>query len=112
MILPCKCGKLAIWWYMTDEISDVFCDDCVPRGCGCNVLDEKTGEPERDEKGRLKPCCEWAKEPWGVPDGFEEDWVRHWGSSSEQDEDEVEWTQLRPGVRSTTEGRREEPNNG
>jgi len=36
----CKCGKMAVWCYMPgygDNSSSYHCDDCVPRGCSCNV---------------------------------------------------------------------------
>lgn len=74
---------------------DFYCDDCVPRGCSCNVfsLDEfpidgtseknyifwnkaltefthgKTDESayyeEVDEKGRRFPCCEFSYDEEG-----------------------------------------------
>ncbi len=35
----CSCGKKATWCYMpgTDDGNNCFCDDCVPRGCTCNI---------------------------------------------------------------------------
>ena len=40
----CKCNKKdAVWFYIPgfDDGKDFFCDDCVPRGCGCNVYSLK-----------------------------------------------------------------------
>lgn len=34
------------------------CDDCVPRGCSCNINHE-TGIEDMDPEGRLLPCCEY-----------------------------------------------------
>lgn len=30
-----RCGKKAQWMYMPN--SNFYCDDCVPRGCSCNI---------------------------------------------------------------------------
>jgi len=68
----CDCGKRAVWLYMpdTDEKggNDYYCDDCVPRGCSCN-LEPKDNNYENqspdnwyqplDDKGREFPCCEF-----------------------------------------------------
>ena len=52
-----KCGsKTAQWIYGPDGC--MMCDDCVPRGCSCNV-DDETGKECTDDKDRLYPCCEW-----------------------------------------------------
>lgn len=78
----CNCGKLGIWFYMP-SVSDpdwnpYCCDDCVPRGCSCNlglkegveeIFDEQgcvANPPEDydeilDEQGRKWPCCEWDR---------------------------------------------------
>ena len=33
----CECGKLATWDYMpSSKHYGYYCDECVPRGCGCN----------------------------------------------------------------------------
>ena len=45
--MKCKnCGiKEAIWMYMPEceiDFKDILCDDCVPRGCDCN-LEPKDG---------------------------------------------------------------------
>ena len=64
----CECGKTAVWMYMPGREEDVACDDCVPRGCSCNMepIDEnwENEDPDNwkeptDEKGRKYPCCEW-----------------------------------------------------
>lgn len=31
----CKCGKIATWCYLPKDT--LYCDDCVSRGCSCNV---------------------------------------------------------------------------
>lgn len=44
---------------MPDRDGDAFyCDDCVRRGCSCNT--DENGVEDRDEKGRLLPCCEYG----------------------------------------------------
>lgn len=68
-----KCGKKATWWYGPGDGN--ACDDCVPRGCSCN-LELKPGVKEidfgagntmddyyqpTDELGREWPCCEWMR---------------------------------------------------
>lgn len=78
----CDCGKPATWVYMPghENSSNLYCDDCVPRGCSCNQehtdykhsldlpsnskkykwIDKEEGiwEPV-DDQGRLYPCCEF-----------------------------------------------------
>lgn len=57
----CDCGKVADWFYVpthdAHEFNDYACDNCVPRGCSCNVGDD--GAQEADMFGRWAPCCEW-----------------------------------------------------
>ena len=55
-----KCDKFATWCYLPGNCTndDYSCDDHVPRGCSC-TLNEITGEPILDEKGRMLPCCEF-----------------------------------------------------
>ena len=85
--IKCKCGKIAVWCYMPGEKDCFCCDDCVPRGCSCNielkdelVTDDLTQEQyeelykdknnlveQRDDKNRKRPCCEW----WYDEEGFE-----------------------------------------
>jgi hypothetical protein len=85
-----KCGALAQWRYAPSGPRMDYCDDCVPRGCSCNVIDhtlpaetiidppDANGvelvwtdyggvEPEqhRDGRGRLLPCCEFEFDRWG-----------------------------------------------
>lgn len=82
----CACGKMAVWAYAPAGSEDYCCDECVPRGCSCNVR-LKSGKIEvynelteqvinrdddyetmKDEKGRELPCCEWDYKPAGVID--------------------------------------------
>lgn len=52
---------MAVWYYVPSEIDRDerhFCDNCVQRGCSCNI-DPYTGEDMLDELGRLQPCCEY-----------------------------------------------------
>ena len=67
--LCAKCSNnLAVWMYMPHTYStprDIyFCDDCVPRGCFCNV-DPNTGEEDKDPLGRFYPCCEYMYDDRG-----------------------------------------------
>ena len=62
-----QCQTLAVWMYMPDcsYPRDIyFCDDHVPRGCSCNI-NPNTGEEDRDEQGRLYPCCEYMYDDRG-----------------------------------------------
>ena len=86
MIARCKCGRFAMWQYTSGDTA--VCDECVPRGCSCNIIftddfDEdgnliplldKDGNcvEETDELGRLLPCCEWDWKQYGVDDNA--DW--------------------------------------
>lgn len=51
----CKCGELAVWFYMPGD--SCYCDKCVPRGCSCNLDDDD--RPILDDKGRELPCVEY-----------------------------------------------------
>ena len=31
----CKCGNVAVWCYLPTDAC--YCDECVPRGCDCNI---------------------------------------------------------------------------
>lgn len=52
-----------------EQHNDFYCDDCVPRGCSCN-MEPVDGNPENlaednwvepvDDKGRKYPCCEYS----------------------------------------------------
>ena len=85
----CKCGKMAVWIYMpgySKGQSPFHCDDCVPRGCACEMWSLKEMTPEEyykdspdfdkswvkyldgeyegywvpvDDMGRKWPCCEY-----------------------------------------------------
>ena len=63
-----KCGLIATWYYMPwselkNENESYFCDDCISRGCSCNIIDFSDPlafEEEKDELGRLLPCCEYS----------------------------------------------------
>lgn len=53
----CKlCPKLAVWYYVPNG-NTYYCDDCVPRGCGCFIDDY--GSEYLDEHGRSLPCIEY-----------------------------------------------------
>lgn len=94
----CHCKeKDAVWFYLPGSMKNgnEFCDDCVPRGCDCNVHHrieipmEPQDEPviywneditkwtkeltadsvyyeSVDEKGRRFPCCEFDYDPEGL----------------------------------------------
>ena len=91
---PCgQCGAPAAEWeYVPAGSTHYSCDDCVSRGCDCQLIDRgipsKTtwGEPRedgsipvwydfgdvvpeqrRDERGRLLPCIEYEFCRWGWP---------------------------------------------
>ena len=62
------CNNKSRWIYMPS--GEEFCDSCVPRGCSCNLEpidgDWENQNPEnwvenKDELGRLLPCCEYEK---------------------------------------------------
>ena len=65
----CDCGKIAIWCLMSagkDYGNPYCCDDCVHRGCSCNLRpsnDDYDNPDEwvqpKDKKGREYPCCEY-----------------------------------------------------
>ena len=78
----CDCGRKSVWVYMPGgDYNHHYCDNCVPRGCSCNVeylseeypTDPPTPEPDGtwkwvedgvcweyiDDKGRSYPCCEY-----------------------------------------------------
>ena len=65
MKMQCQnCSEYAVWVYMPAEHEGYFCDNCVPRGCSCNI-DPGTELEDTDEHGRLFPCCEYLFEPKG-----------------------------------------------
>jgi hypothetical protein len=64
-----KCEKIAVWYYAPDNTKDhkdnsYYCDDCISRGCSCNI-DPNTKEEIKDEQGRLFPCCEYIYNKYG-----------------------------------------------
>lgn len=46
-----------------------WCDNCIKRGCSCNIIDYKSGSGEeyRDDQDRLLPCVEC----WEDTEGFD-----------------------------------------
>jgi hypothetical protein len=62
MIFACvQCSAKAIWMYAPSTKPPrgiYYCDEHVARGCSCNI-DPNTGVEDRDEQGRLYPCCEY-----------------------------------------------------
>lgn len=54
--MNCRCGKPAVWMYAPGTGN--YCEDCVSRGCSCNI-DPNTGVEDTDELGRFFPCCEY-----------------------------------------------------
>lgn len=61
-----KCNKLATWYYApwsTGKIeeNDYYYDNCVSRGC----YYELTNNFNKDELGRLLPCCEYDDSQYG-----------------------------------------------
>ena len=74
---------MAVWAYMpaSDRIQEpdrYYCDNCISRGCSCNTmppencaikdLDSVEWVEQKDELGRLLPCCEYEYDV----KGFEE----------------------------------------
>jgi hypothetical protein len=51
-------AKMAQWNYMPGKEYNYHCDDCVSRGCSCNIIDDD-GNEYTDDLGRLVPCCEY-----------------------------------------------------
>lgn len=57
-----RCGKTAIWLYLPSSHGiNFFCDDCVPRGCTCNVMDLDMEEPDKSLSERI---IWWSKETY------------------------------------------------
>lgn len=81
--MKCKqCDKEAVWEYAPNSLTNVYCDDCVSRGCTCNYKTDTTPpEPtwegatvylnidpelqEKDEQGRMFPCVEYDYSKFG-----------------------------------------------
>jgi len=66
-----KCSNLATWQYMPGDANWYSCDNCVSRGCSCQ-LDFDTDEPLLDDKGRELVCCEYDFSEFGYDDDSEE----------------------------------------
>jgi hypothetical protein len=95
MKYKCKCNNIATWDYLPGLDDDVFCDECVPRGCECthryvskDVYNPPLENPDSpkgnegiewkwldenkthwcfiDEQGREYPCCEFSYDPDGI----------------------------------------------
>lgn len=51
-----RCNKTATWLYLPSSSGiNFFCDDCVPRGCTCNVMGLDIEEPDE----QLSNCTVW-----------------------------------------------------
>jgi hypothetical protein len=87
------CGAAAAQWYHVPASNQFYrCDDCIPRGCTCQIIDssirgETIVEPpnddgdvfiwtdfggiepaqHQDERGRLLPCIDFTFDRWGWP---------------------------------------------
>lgn len=49
-----ECDNIAQWCYLpncdVETLKGFYCDECVPRGCTCNILDfELFGEPDENK---------------------------------------------------------------
>lgn len=63
-----KCDRMAVWDYAPKDGDLSYCDECVPRGCSCNLLcpdDGHDGEQEHDDQDRELPCVEYDFNPKG-----------------------------------------------
>jgi hypothetical protein len=69
-----NCPNIAVWWYMPSDGGGDYCDECVPRGCSCNV-DPNTGVEDVDDRGRFYPCCEYGYAEEGIEEG--KDWEEY-----------------------------------
>jgi hypothetical protein len=75
MIYSCfQCSAQATWMYMpadtypSGDLRRFCCDEHVSRGCiSCNT-DPDTGIEDKDEQGRLYPCCEYIYDDRGFSD--------------------------------------------
>lgn len=68
--LKCDCGLPAVWYYIPSDNCGAYCDSCVSRGCSCNLYENEVGETveNKDELGRLLPCCEYMYNEKGFDD--------------------------------------------
>jgi hypothetical protein len=68
MKIKCNsCDNIATWMYMPGNENYCYCDNCVPRGCSCNI-NPNTNEEDTDEQERLYPCCEFDNYQYGIDD--------------------------------------------
>lgn len=70
-----NCNRIAEWLLMSAE--DVcYCDECVPRGCSCNIQYDIDGIDEEltDEYGRYLPCIEYDYYPYGIDELEDKDY--------------------------------------
>lgn len=51
------CDQPVDWNYMPGDHG--YCDEHVPRGCGCTNFEEEPRSPYLDRKGRMSPCVEY-----------------------------------------------------
>ena len=72
-----KCDAMAIWLYMPSDSNSYYCDNCIKRGCSCNIIYDDLGEPTEeeftDERGRLLPCCEYIDNEEGFEINLDEE---------------------------------------
>jgi 8-oxo-dGTP pyrophosphatase MutT (NUDIX family) len=66
---------MAVWNYTPSSYDEYRCDDCVSRGCSCNLYpadglswDDENLIEKKDDQGRSYPCCEYDYDK----NGFEE----------------------------------------
>jgi hypothetical protein len=85
-----SCGLPARWRYSPSGPNRSYCDECVPRGCDCNIVyvqraagaqlacadtdadtDYQDGQrmEQLDARGRRLPCCEFDFHIYGWPRG-------------------------------------------
>ena len=75
-----KCNKIAVWVYLSNSTPH-YCDDCIPRGCSCNIIypddyDYENFPPltpeeykeQTDDLGRPMPCQEYHYSESGFED--------------------------------------------
>ena len=115
LFIPCVCcGKKAEWSYMPG--ANNYCDNCVPRGCSCNlelkegidIESEEAEDPKNyyeptDDKGRKFPCCEYGlidPKAHNNPDIVNAGWETYYTYYPEkrQESDEVEFWEDKLGM--------------
>ena len=62
---------MAVWMYMPsferEEKDRYFCDNCISKGCSCNI-NPMTGVEDLDGNGNPYPCCEYLYDDRGFSD--------------------------------------------